>query len=763
MWSLRIPSLQLSPEERARLLADTEGGTPARMRREFCELVRALSRLITVVLALEDFHWADPSSLALLQELVACTDGARVMIVVTSRSGLSLDAAPHVTRMELGGLSASDVETYLDQRFAPNRFSHRFRTELYDRCRGNPLVLGSLLELATRRAVIKRDGIEWTDATDFELEDDTPEVLHAVVDARLRAVPGEARAMLEYASVAGDRFSPLLVAHVAGTSVAQVSSTLAPLQRSQLITVDTEGTYQFTHTRYRAIVYDSISAARRKQIHRDIGAALVILPAEEIRGNAAQIAQHFDAAGEVDRAAKAYVEAAAAAVQRLAYPETEAHVKRALELLDQAGDLSPASLWLRVQCAEWRTEYGRFRDVIRDTREIIVHAERLDDPALESAARRALCMALFYSSQIPDLVVAAKEAIECAVRSGDEIERAKLMVPLGVVQMSQGSIGAARDIFSQNVRVGRRSGDRRVTSPALIALGTLDYFQSNYAAAERQLDEAHAQLQTVRDGFLTANAQFFLALSLGNLGRFDAAFTLLDTAAAFAERNGDAYWSARIPIVRGWLFTELGAYAEARHHNTIAVRLSRTDPAPEPLANGLINLAIACAHAGEHAASSAALEEAGNLCAREAALRWRYDMRHELATAECALARRDLATVCDAARVVLLRADEYGARKYVVDAHRLLAEALVRLGDVTAAREHVDHALRAAAPGAVPLVEWRVHAAAVRVHTAVADEETAAVSRARLDHVPHGLVTQLADAALQRSLAARVAAMLAAS
>jgi serine/threonine protein kinase/tetratricopeptide (TPR) repeat protein len=768
LWSLRVPSLDLSTGERESLRSETEGATPERMRRELCDFVSELSRVSTVVLAFEDFQWSDASSLALLQQLIRDTKSCSVMIVVTTRSALSLDG---LTTLELRGLSPNELQEFLDHRFAPNQFPSTFRDALYERSHGNPLVMRSLLELATRRGVVRREGTAWVVARAFDLENDTLQVMSSLIDGRVQTLPPVARSLLDCASVSGDRFTALLLARALDLPDAQVQRELAELQqRTRLVTLDAErpidsdGTpcYRFAHARYRAVLYDSIAPARRKTLHADVAAALASL-SQGVNANAARVAQHLDAAGEHERASHVYVNAADAAAQRLAFPEAETHIQRALELVRLTGNASRDALSLRLRCAQLRIQYCHFRDVIRETAEIAVNAQQLDEPSLESAARRALCTALFYSSQIPEFIAAAKVALERADRVGDDIERAKVLMPLGLVRMTEGALDSSRQIFTEAVTIGRRAVDRNVTSHALIGLGMLDYFQSSYVSAERQLEEAYESLQAAHDTFLTSNARFFLALALGNLGRIDRAFALLHKAAAVTGRNADVYWLPRIPSSIGWLLTELGAYAEARAQNALAVRLSRSAAGPESLTHGLINLAIACAHAQDHAASLAALTEAGNLCMRGPRQRWRYDMRHKLAVTECALARGDLQMVCDAARITLTRAHDYGAGKYVVHAHRLLAEALVRMGQVHEAREHLDAGLAAIAPITAPFVEWRIHAAAVRVYTAAGDAERVDVARAQLDQAIEALVVQTSDPDLPHSFRARVVATLEAS
>src|SRR5262249_54426325 len=152
----------------ARPAAPPEGlaaSQPA-LKREFCGLLRELSRLAPVMLFLEDIHWADLSATDLLAHLGRQCRGERLLVVLTYRqTELLLGPHPFVRvkqelqaqgvcrELPLGLLARDEVAAYVDLAFPGHAFPSNFAAAIHARTEGGPLFMADLLGYLRDRGV----------------------------------------------------------------------------------------------------------------------------------------------------------------------------------------------------------------------------------------------------------------------------------------------------------------------------------------------------------------------------------------------------------------------------------------------------------------------------------------------------------------------------------------------------------------------------------------------------------------------------------
>jgi tetratricopeptide (TPR) repeat protein len=123
------------------------------------------------------------------------------------------------------------------------------------------------------------------------------------------------------------------------------------------------------------------------------------------------------------------------------------------------------------------------------------------------------------------------EALHIARYLGDDRLRVETMVFIAMRQDIVGELGQAKCNLDDTIRVARALDFRRALLDAL-AWRQLHFFQSEYECAQEVLREALDVASEVRHGPLFLQAQFFLGLSLGNMGRFSEALAVLKEATA---------------------------------------------------------------------------------------------------------------------------------------------------------------------------------------------------------------------------------------
>ena len=249
----KYPPLVLSPEQHRKRLLTT--------------LARWLfGAPVSVVMAVEDVHWFDASSLELVQLLIEQAGTARVMLVCTARPEFRAPWTPraHHTHLILNRLTARDVRELVEQVVATNALSGEAIDKVIERTGGVPLFVEELT-----RAVLERG-----DAKPGPHE--IPATLRDSLMARLDRL-GPAKEVAQIASVIGREFSYELLLAVSTMSEDDLQSVLAKLANAELIYaagIPPEATYSFKHALIQDAAYEALLKSRRRELHRRIAVAM---------------------------------------------------------------------------------------------------------------------------------------------------------------------------------------------------------------------------------------------------------------------------------------------------------------------------------------------------------------------------------------------------------------------------------------------------------------------------------------------------------
>jgi tetratricopeptide (TPR) repeat protein len=246
-----------------------------------------------------------------------------------------------------------------------------------------------------------------------------------------------------------------------------------------------------------------------------------------------------------------------------------------------------------------------------------------------------------------------------------------------------------------------------------------------------------------------------LGLALANAGHGSEALAALARARDISERSAETYFAGIVPNTLGWIHRELGDHEGALRHDRAAVELAERDGLAEASAHAWLNLHADHSARGEHAEAAAALREAERLCTVSAAPRpyqctnTRHALRLGLARGSDALARGELDAAEQHARELAAAAARDGAVKYVVLAHRLLADVHTARGDVAPALAELAAAEHALGDRSIPFVTWKLLALRARLLERVGEAQAAAESRGRAARIAHELAAGITDERLR--------------
>jgi DNA-binding SARP family transcriptional activator len=306
LWPNLPPPLALShAEERARLL------------QALTEAVRLLAAPL-LILAIDDLHWADPSTLDWLVYLIDQLRDAPLLVIATERPQdapkrlVAIVAAwqrqGRLRQLPLAQLAKHEAGKLLAALGMPDNPAQA--ADLLRQSGGNPYFL---IELQRTRGGVAPDG------------------LAALVRARMQAtVPAHAMQVLQAAAVFGDGATFALLQATSGRGEEETLDALDALGAAAVLIAE-DGVYRFVHPLVATIVRADLSPARRAFLHRRAAQALERAHAPHVEHVAGVLTEHYAAAGELPRAAQYAEQATDQAMKVGAFVEAAAYARRALE------------------------------------------------------------------------------------------------------------------------------------------------------------------------------------------------------------------------------------------------------------------------------------------------------------------------------------------------------------------------------------------------------------------------------------------------
>jgi len=774
-WCLQLPVFSANSEIE-QLRRETAGATKDRMLREMGDALGALSESAPLVLLLEDLHWADPSTIDLLRHLGHRIAAQRVLLLATFRPEdlqtgnhplknckVEMQAHQECDEIALGVLSADEITHLLDIRFHPNQFPRELASAIHRRTGGQPLFTVSLLEFLADRGDIAITSSHWKLARPLGTMDlKIPDTVRAMIRKKSEALDPSDRRALQYASVEGEEFLSTVLAKLLECGDLQVEEQLAGLALNHRL-IEPRGEeelpdgvlatrYGFAHALYQNVFYDELVSGRRALLHRRAGEQLLAHYGGCAPRIAVQLAMHFERGRNWERAIEFLILAGANAMSRQANAQAEDHYTHALSLAGKLPLESRAETELRIfeRRAAVYLAMSRFDPSIADCRQMIERARAIGSPPLEYAALYALGNTLFWSHRLHEMQAVLEDVLELAERTGSEDARLQALALMTQGHLALGDLAEAEHKFQQVIERPSQV-DRRTLLGVLDVRARLRFFQSEYSTAEKLFRETVSLAAELGDGFETLKSHYFLTLTLANLGRISEALEVLNRAAEMARRNGDSFWSSRVPNCLGWIHRELQDHEGALAYDRNGAEMARRSGVGEAEVNSVINLVIDHFQAGDSGRTNASIQAAESILAQDAWFRWRFEMRLRAARAEQSLSRPE-------ALALLETATHHRARKYMADAHRLLARIAVAEADSAAAEAHLNSAIQILRAYPAPLAAWKTHLAMGRLQAQLERPKAARAAFAEAASLIRYIAGNIADERLRQVLLSSAAA-----
>jgi class 3 adenylate cyclase len=352
----------------------------------------ARSRRDPVLLCLDDLHWADTSTTAMLRHVARSAVGQRILIIGTYRDAevdrthpltdvlAALRREVEYERIDLGGLDVDSVGG-LVAAFAEHEVSAGFVAAVSEETDGNPFFVRELIRYLVEEGTVYRgaDG-RWTTGRPIR-EVGLPEGVREVIGRRLSRLSETARQLLSAASAFEGPFGFDAVSAAAALDEMQALDALDEALAAQLVQpVGGEGeAHEFAHNLIRHTIYSGLSTPRRTRLHRRVAEVLENeCGGDPTAAQAAVIAPHYQRSASLpgsERGVELALRAANQAEATAAHGTAARFLRMALDLLPSGDDRRPRLLGRLGIMLAWAFAFDEAVEVAAEAGEAIASAE----------------------------------------------------------------------------------------------------------------------------------------------------------------------------------------------------------------------------------------------------------------------------------------------------------------------------------------------------------------------------------------------------
>ena len=433
----RYPPSSLSVEQQRRRLLAT-----------LVELTLGAARVQPIVITIEDLHWADPSTLELIQLLDEQGATARLLLLYTARPEFRAQWPPraHHTQITLNRLSSRNVHTMVGQVAARHALSDETVTAVVERSGGVPLFVEELT-----RALAESDG--------RSSASEIPTTLRDSLMARLDRL-GPAREVAQLGAVIGREFSYELLHAIHPAPEDQLQTALKAVTDAELLYVrgiPPEALYWFKHALIQDAAYEALLKTRRRELHRHVANVLSQQFPDAAEAQPEILAHHYTEAGLSAEAVPYWVRAGEGMSRRSAHIEAIRHLTKGFQLLH----------------------------TLPETRE---RAQQ------ELALQMAMGASMLATSGLAtsETGQAYSRARELCHQLGESSQLFRALMGLRFFYTALGELQTARELGEQLLRLAQSAGDAELLVEAHYALAVPLHFLGDFVSAREHLEQTIA-------------------------------------------------------------------------------------------------------------------------------------------------------------------------------------------------------------------------------------------------------------------------------
>ncbi|MBI2568869.1 MAG: tetratricopeptide repeat protein [Candidatus Schekmanbacteria bacterium] len=484
---------------------------PATLRRlAFATLERALAALANaapMLLLVDDLHWADELTVALVEHIAhsSCPATSPLLCLATCRSGEAgddvkrMESDPKMLVLELDRLDddaiGSMVMDMLGLHMKPELFSQYLARET----EGNPLFLAEYLQAAVDEGLLWRDGFGRWQVAEPSAENATvdtyaalglPSALRRLLGRRITGLEQAVRQVLGAAAVVGRESSWELLRFVAQCDGAELERDVALLTRRGIFALAGPDRLRFHHDKMREVVLAEMCASDRRDWHRRAAVGLEAGIAGDAERHLLAIASHWEGFGDTAKARRNYLGAARQARDAGAHAESLQLFRHYLTLCPVA---EPEEVAVRCELARTLLlRAGKTKEAVATLEQALASARQVGDVGGEARSLASLSGAHWQCGHSDVARQHCEQAIGLCRAAGNRAGEADALNLLGLLCADLGRLEQSGASFARALAIARELGDWPLVCKCLQNEALLHCRQGRLAQAEAGLIEALA-------------------------------------------------------------------------------------------------------------------------------------------------------------------------------------------------------------------------------------------------------------------------------
>ena len=749
--------------------------------RTFGAAARALLGLSArnpLILFLDDLHWADPLSLALLHYLSKLCRNSQFLIIGTYRLeelARTREERPHIleetmfsmsredllTRIELGRLRRNDFPALVRSVFG-SFLGKEFVEKLYEETEGNPLFASEMLSMLVEDGHLrKKDGRWMFSAPTGKIS--IPSKVHEVIIRRISRLGRKERRLLDLAAVSGHHFVPDTLYRVLGLDLTVVLEMLAEIELRHRLIRSVDSGFEFAHHKIREVVYGDMSEELRRIYHVKIADCLEKALAEKVSDiRMADMAFHSIEGDLPEKAFEYLIRLGEKAIRISANAQAIDYLNKALEATRTTASLASRENLARIYMLRGRAWIGQgeAEKAVSDLNLLLQNATSLGDESILAESHYWLGEALALQYKWAESGPNFAKAVEISRRTGNKLVECRSLASLGQTLIwGLDTLEESRKRLEESSKISREIGDKVADARSCLSLGFLFNWRGEFSLAAEDINEALTLFEELNDRFHVAEALMCLGWANCGKGAYNDAILAVRKCLQLARKWDIAYFDrATMPLTMlGWIYRDLSNIEVALRYDSEALENARLNENEHKMKAGtavapLIDMGMDYLRSNDYENAERYLKEAAPLVPLHRSASWRAEMRRLLCIAEIALAKGDFQSALRFIEDSLAISEKAGARKYIAQALKLKAETLAGKGSLEEAIELMEKALGISQQVGNPPLLWQIHYSLGLLEEKHEDKRKANEHYAKAIALIEAVASQLNDAVLKSTL-----------
>jgi class 3 adenylate cyclase len=560
-------------------------------------LLGDVAQTVPLCVVLDDLHWTDAQSLALLKHLLRTLEQGSLQLIATFRDSeldkdhpltgvlADLRRLEGVQRIALHGLGAGDVAEVMAS-IAGHELAEdgvELAARIAEETDGNPFFVGEILNGLRESGALVFDEQTHVWRIDRSGGLTLPTSVREVIERRVERLGEESLEALRLAAVIGREFDLELLSAIVEMEEARLLDRLEAAVAALVLAESAEhvGRFRFAHALINQTLYDGLGATRRARMHQRVAEALEDLYDADRAEHFGELALHWRlAAVSVDKAKAAdyALKAGQQALAKLAPAEALKLFSDAVELIGEADSSERCEALIGLGEAQRLAGAAEYRQTLLDACRI---ASELQDG--ERAARAALANNRGWVSVVGQVDQERVAAIERALELDDDLDRRARLLALQADELAyEQDHRHRRALAEQALALANELGNPRTTAHVL------NYYFVVYTAPDalerrlEHLDELRASAQVSGDPALEFWAAAGELHTRAQLGELERAENAAERMTAIAERvtQPTLRWYAAI-IARAAMAMVRGDLAEVERNTKQGLKIASDAGEPD--------------------------------------------------------------------------------------------------------------------------------------------------------------------------------------